>query len=80
MLKRIELYTAGVSAEQRAALLEVIYQVLRISPGMVSASGEYELQLRPGDLQEDPPVVVIAGRRFSQVTPERLRTLIASSR
>lgn len=74
---RIELCINGLDPETREALLETIWNELRISPGMTSSDGNTELGLsrEPVDPQ-DAPRVIIGGLPYDRVTPERLTTLL----
>ncbi|WP_043817202.1 hypothetical protein [Deinococcus maricopensis] len=76
-LTRIDLSTDGLDPHLREALLEVIWDTLRISPGMVSADGNFELTLTRGkDDPEDAPVVRLNGLPYIRVTPQRLHELL----
>jgi len=78
---RIEICSDGLDADTREALLEAVWQELRISPGMVSADGNFELALtRCAEPHDDAPVVRIGGSLFTRVTAERLADLIRRRR
>ncbi len=80
-LHRIELCTEGLGADEREVLLDLIWNELRISPGMVSADGNFELLLsRCAEPPEDAPIVKIDGALFTRVSSEKLRELIARRR
>ncbi len=74
---RIELCIDGLNPEVREALLETIWNELRISPGMVTSDGNTELVLSQcGADAEDAPVVRIGGQPYYRMTPERLALLL----
>ncbi|WP_407571273.1 hypothetical protein [Deinococcus altitudinis] len=74
---RIELCIRGLEPETREALLEVVWNELRISPGMVTSDGNTELALSQHEVHpEDAPLVNIGGQPYSRMTPERLTTLL----
>lgn len=76
-LTRIELCINGLSPTLREALLEAVWEALRISPGMVTADGNTELTLSQMVVDpEDAPQVLIGGQPYSRMTPERLSTLL----
>ncbi|WP_041230600.1 NAD(P)H-dependent oxidoreductase subunit E [Deinococcus peraridilitoris] len=78
---RIEICTDGLDHETREQLLEVVWSELRISPGMVSADGNFELLLsRCAEGQEEAPLVKLNGALFVRVTPDRLADLIRRRR
>lgn len=78
---RIELCTDGLDPATREALLEAVWNELRISPGMVSADGNFELTLsRCGEPHEDAPVVRVGDALFTHITPDRLVDLIRRRR
>ena len=78
---RIEICTDGLDPDTREALLEAVWNELRISPGMVSADGNFELALtRCGADPEDAPTVRLGGAEFARVTPERLLDFIRRRR
>jgi NADH:ubiquinone oxidoreductase subunit E len=74
---RIELYINGLEPELRETLLEVVWNELRISPGMVTSDGNTELALSQAEVHpEDAPLVHIGGQPYSRMTPDRLSTLL----
>ncbi|PNY80037.1 NAD(P)H-dependent oxidoreductase subunit E [Deinococcus koreensis] len=76
---RLEICTEHLSIEVREALLDAVWNALRISPGMVTADGNVELALAqcdPDIRPEDAPLVRVDGQEFRNVTPERLVTLM----
>ncbi|GGJ31849.1 NAD(P)H-dependent oxidoreductase subunit E [Deinococcus roseus] len=74
---RLELCTDQLDPELREAILEVIYEELRIGPGMVTADGDFELVLKKcNESLEDAPCFKINDALFAHVTPERVRQLI----
>ena len=74
---RAELYTDNLPSDVREALLEVVWNELKISPGMVTADGSTELTLVQGDTPpQDRPLMVIGGVPYPQITPERLSLLL----
>ena len=74
---RIELCISGLPTDVREALLETVWNELRISPGMVTSDGNTELALSQDQVApEDAPVVVIGEQTYSRVTPEKLATLL----
>ncbi|MFC4455623.1 NAD(P)H-dependent oxidoreductase subunit E [Deinococcus sonorensis] len=76
-ITRIELCIDGLDVSVREALLEVFWEELKISPGMVTADGNIELALAQcGEPPADAPVIRIGSMPYIQVTPERLRTLL----
>ena len=76
-LTRIDLCTDGLDSAIRETLLEIIYETLRISPGMVSADGNFELTLtRCAEDPDDAPVVRLNGLPYIHMTPDRLRDLL----
>ena len=78
---RIEICTDGIDPETREGLLEAVWSELRISPGMVSADGNFELALtRCSEPHEDAPIVKFNGTLFTRVTPDRLADLIKRRR
>ena len=80
-LHRIELCIEGLDAGERERLLDVVWNELRISPGMVSADGNFELLLsRCSEPEQDAPTVKFDGALFTHVSPEKLRELIARRR
>ncbi|MBB6098450.1 NADH:ubiquinone oxidoreductase subunit E [Deinobacterium chartae] len=73
----IELCTDGLDPATREEILDIIYSELRISPGGVSADGDFELQLRKcGEDLEGAPYLRINGALFARVTPQRARELV----
>lgn len=76
-LTRIELCINNLSPDVREALLEAVWEALRISPGMVTADGNTELAFSQVRVDpEDAPQVLIGGQPYSRMTPERLTTLL----
>ncbi|WP_407539703.1 hypothetical protein Q0M94_16260 [Deinococcus radiomollis] len=74
---RIELCINELDPERREALLETVWNELRISPGMTSSDGNTELAFsREPVAPEDAPRVNIGGLPYDRVTPERLSTLL----
>ncbi|WP_034337670.1 NAD(P)H-dependent oxidoreductase subunit E [Deinococcus misasensis] len=74
---RLELCTDHLDPVTREAILEVIYEELRIGPGMVTADGDFELVLRKcNESPEDAPYFKINDALFAHVTPERVRQLV----
>lgn len=76
---RLELCTEHLSMDQREELLEVVWETLRISPGMVSADGNVELlltQCGQSARPHDAPMVRLDGQEYRNVTPARLATLL----
>ncbi len=74
---RIEICISGLPGDVREALLETVWNELRISPGMVTSDGNTELALSQDPVApEDAPVVVIGGQAYHRVTPEKLATLL----
>jgi NADH:ubiquinone oxidoreductase subunit E len=74
---RIELCIDGLAPEVREALLETVWNELRISPGMVTSDGNIELAMTQcGADPEDAPVITIGGQPYYRMTPERLTTLL----
>ncbi|PYE56402.1 NAD(P)H-dependent oxidoreductase subunit E [Deinococcus yavapaiensis] len=77
MIQRIEVCVQHLSPDLREELLDVVWRELRISPGMVSADGKFELLLtRCDEPPEDAPIVRIGGALFTRVTPARLVDLL----
>ena len=59
------------------ALLETVWNELRISPGMVTSDGNTELALSQDQVSpEDAPQVIVGGQAYHRVTPEKLATLL----
>lgn len=79
-LTRIELLLDGLDPQTREALLEVFWQELRISPGMVSADGNFELLLTGGGEPEEAPTLRLGAAEYPRLTPERLRQLLRQRR
>jgi NADH:ubiquinone oxidoreductase subunit E len=79
-MTRIELCLDHLSPATRETLLEVIYTELRISPGEITADGNFELELTNHDPDaadpENAPYVRINGLLFARVTESRMRELI----
>ncbi len=79
-MTRIELCLNHITPDTRESLLEVLYEELRISPGEISADGNFELDLTNHDPETaDPlnaPYVRIDGLLFLNVTPVRMRELV----
>ncbi len=79
-MTRIELCLDHISPDTRETLLEIMYEELRISPGEITADGNFELDLTNHDPETaDPanaPYVRIDGLLFLNVTPQRMRELI----
>jgi NADH:ubiquinone oxidoreductase subunit E len=79
-MTRIELCLDHLTPETRETLLEVIYQELRISPGEITADGNFELELTTHDPDaaepENAPYARINDLLFARVTPNRMRELI----
>lgn len=74
---RVELSVEELPSEVREALLEVVWNELKISPGMVTADGTTELTLVQGKARpEDRPLMVIGGVPYPQITPEQLSMLL----
>jgi NADH:ubiquinone oxidoreductase subunit E len=74
---RIELCVDNLDVERREALLDLLWEQLKISPGMTTASGAAELVLSScGARPEDAPVVRVGDTVFTNVTPERLLGLV----
>lgn len=76
---RLEICTEHLSVDQREALLEAVWDRLRISPGMVTADGDVELALTQcggGVSAEDAPLVRVDGQDFRNVTPQTLVSLL----
>lgn len=76
---RLEICTEHLSVDQREALLDAVWDSLRISPGMVTADGNVELALRQcgADVRaEDAPLVRVGGQDFRNVTPQTLVSLL----
>jgi NADH:ubiquinone oxidoreductase subunit E len=80
-MTRIELCTEGLTPDAREAILDVIYQELRISPGEVSADGNFELDLVACDEGADnAPHLRINGLPFGQVDAVRAREIIRGNK
>ncbi len=79
-MTRIELCLDHLSPTTRETLLEVIYTELRISPGEITADGNFELDLINHDPEtddpENAPYVRINDILFARVTENRMRELI----
>ncbi len=79
-MTRIELCLDHISPTKREDLLEIIYEELRISPGEITADGNFELDLTNHDPEtadsENAPFVRINGLLFARVSPQRMRELI----
>lgn len=77
-IQRLELCMEHLDPAQREALLETVWNLLRISPGMVTADGQVELALvQCADVSpEDAPLVRLGGNLYPRMTPERLGTLL----
>ena len=74
---RIELCISGLPVDVREALLETVWNELRISPGMVTSDGNTELALSQDQVSpEDAPQVIVGGQAYHRVTPEKLATLL----
>ncbi|ULH15032.1 hypothetical protein MF271_13850 [Deinococcus sp. KNUC1210] len=74
---RLELHIEGLPITEREALLDVVWNELKISPGMVTADGTTELTLVQGETRpEDRPLVHLGGVAYPQMTPERLGALL----
>ncbi|WP_425145784.1 hypothetical protein [Deinococcus sp.] len=74
---RLELCVEALGSELRETLLEVIWNELKISPGMVTADGTTELTLIQGAVApQDRPLVYLDGVPYPQMTPERLALLL----
>lgn len=76
---RLEICVEHISVDQREALLDTVWDTLRISPGMVSANGNVELALKQCGASVDPadaPLVRVDGQEYRNVTPARLLTLL----
>ncbi|WP_424951468.1 NAD(P)H-dependent oxidoreductase subunit E [Deinococcus sp.] len=74
---RIELCINGLPVDLREALLETIWNELRISPGMVTSDGNTELALSQDSVApDDAPLVTIGGQPYYRMTPERLSALL----
>jgi NADH:ubiquinone oxidoreductase subunit E len=79
---RIELCTDHVSIADREAILDALYQELRISPGEVSSDGNFELELVACS-EQDPggaPYLRVDGAVFARVTPQKARDLVRARR
>jgi NADH:ubiquinone oxidoreductase subunit E len=73
----IELYVAGLDQAVREALLETLWNELRISPGMVSADGDFELGVNQDPVDpQDAPMVKIGNQPHFRITPDKLRMLL----
>ena len=79
-LLRLELFTEGLDPADREALLEIAWEELRISPGMVSADGNFELVLARGGDPDEAPLLQLGDALHVRVTPERLRHLLRARR
>ncbi len=79
-LLRLEILTDGLDPGTREALLETIWEELRISPGMVTADGNFELALVRGGEPDEAPSLRLADSLHVRVTPERLRDLLRQRR
>ncbi|MFN3265937.1 MAG: hypothetical protein ACK41E_03760 [Deinococcales bacterium] len=79
-MTQIQLCLDHLKPETRETLLEVIYQELRISPGEISADGNFELELINHDPEttepENAPYVRINNLLFARVNEARMRELI----
>ena len=79
-MTRIELCLDYITPDTREALLEVLYEELRISPGEITADGNFELDLINHDPEttnpDDAPYVRINGLLFLKVSQQRMRELI----
>lgn len=79
---RVELCTEGLSSEEREAILDALYQELRVSPGQVTADGEFELDVVACE-ESDPsgrPYMRVGGAVFARVTPQKARDLVSARR
>ncbi len=77
---RLELCVEHLSVDERENLLDIVWDNLRISPGMVSADGNVELVLKQcgaGVSPEDAPLVRIGEQEYRNVTPERMVALVS---
>jgi NADH:ubiquinone oxidoreductase subunit E len=81
-LIRVELCTEGLSVDLREAILDSLYQVLRISPGEVTADGDFELDVVTcGEADASgAPYLRVGGVIFARVTPQRARDLVSARR
>ena len=79
---RIELCTDHVSISDREAILDALYQELRISPGEVSSDGNFELELVACSEQDSSgaPYLRVDGATFARVTPQKARDLVRARR
>lgn len=79
-MTRIELCLDHISPDTRETLLDVLYSDLHISPGEVTADGNFELDLTNHDPEAaDPknaPYVRIDGLLFARVDAARMRELV----
>lgn len=76
---RLEICNEHLSVDAREALLDAVWEHLRISPGMVTADGNVELALSQcgaGVRGEDAPVVRVDGQEHHNVTPQLLVSLL----
>lgn len=74
---RIELCVDNLDVDRREALLDLLWDELKVSPGMTTASGAAELVLSTcGARPEDAPVVRVGDQVFTNVTPQRLLGLV----
>lgn len=79
---RLELCTDGLSVDDRENILDVIWQRLRIAPGMISADGDYELLLSQCGTHDASlaPVLKVNERIYEKLTLERLDTILPKRR
>ncbi len=78
-ITRLEICNEHLTVDQREALLDAVWEALRISPGMVTADGNVELALSqcgPAVRAEDAPLVRVDGQEYAKVTPALLVTLL----
>ncbi|HEX2863574.1 MAG TPA: NAD(P)H-dependent oxidoreductase subunit E [Deinococcales bacterium] len=81
-MTRVELCSDFLSVEAREEILDALYQELRISPGEVSADGDFELEVVScGNMDASgAPYLKLDGVVFAKVDARRARSLVATRR
>jgi NADH:ubiquinone oxidoreductase subunit E len=81
-MTRIELCTDHLDRETREAILDALYEELHVSPGQVTADGDFELdvvQCRGFD-PEDSPAMRVDGVLFMRINPRQAVDIIRARR
>lgn len=82
-MTKVELCSDFLSVTAREEILDALYQELHISPGQVSADGDFELELTTCGNNLDArgaPYLRLDGVVFARVDARRARSLIATRR